>query len=161
MLRDYQQRSIDDLYVWLKSNTGNPCVVLPTGAGKSHVNAQICKDAVRLHQSRVLMLTHQKELIEQNAEKMRLHWPNAPLGIFSASVGRKELGEQITFAGIQSIYKKAEDVGHIDLVLIDEAHLINHRAEGMYRTFLEGLADINPYIRVVGLTATRGDSVSV
>ena len=155
MLRDYQQRAIDQLYDWLSTNEGNPCLVLPTGAGKSHIVAAICKDAIQNWPgTRILMLTHVKELIEQNAEKMRLHWPNAPMGIYSASIGKRQLGEPITFAGIQSVAKKAHLLGHIDLIIIDECHLVNHHDEGGYRTLINALQGINPNLRVVGLTAT-------
>lgn len=113
MLRDYQQRAIDQLYAWLRENNGNPCLELPTGAGKSHIVAALCKDAIQSWpDTRILMLTHVKELIEQNAEKMRQHWPGAPMGIYSASIGKKQLGEPITFAGIQSIRTKAKQIGH-------------------------------------------------
>jgi DNA repair protein RadD len=64
------------------------------------------------------------------------------------------LGEPITFAGIQSVRKKARQIGHIDLVVIDECHLVNHKDEGGYREFLGELMAINPRLRVVGLTAT-------
>lgn len=156
MLREYQQRTIDQLYAWFEAgNKGNPCLVLPTGSGKSHIVAALCKDALQnWPETRVLMLTHQKELIEQNAEKMRLHWPGAPLGIYSASIGKRQIGEPITFAGIQSVRSKANLLGHIDLVIIDECHLVNHKDEGGYRTLLEKLKEINPDMRVVGLTAT-------
>jgi DNA repair protein RadD len=156
MLRDYQQRTIDQLYAWFEAgNAGNPCLVLPTGSGKSHIVAALCKDALQnWPETRVLMLTHVKELIEQNAEKMRQHWPGAPLGIYSASIGRKDLGEPITFAGIQSVRTKASALGHIDLVIIDECHLVNHKDEGGYRKLLGELKAINPHLRVIGLTAT-------
>jgi DNA repair protein RadD len=156
MLRDYQQRTIDQLYAWFDAGgIGNPCLVLPTGSGKSHIVAALCKDALQQWpETRVLMLTHVKELIEQNAEKMRQHWPGAPMGIYSASIGRKDLGEPITFAGIQSVRTKAKQLGHTDLVIIDECHLVNHKDEGGYRRLLEQLKAINPAIRVVGLTAT-------
>jgi DNA repair protein RadD len=155
-LRDYQQRAVDQLYDWFhKGYTGNPCIVMPTGSGKSHVVAALCKDALQnWPETRVLMLTHVKELIEQNAEKMRQHWLNAPMGIYSAGIGMKQLGEPITFAGIQSIRSRAGDVGHVDLVLIDECHLVNHEEEGGYRTLLAELKNINPNLRVIGLTAT-------
>jgi DNA repair protein RadD len=155
-LRPYQKRAIDDLYAWFRDGgVGNPCLVLPTGAGKSHIVAALCEDALtQWPETRVLMLTHVKELIEQNAAKLRAHWPGAPMGIYSASVGRRQLGEPITFAGIQSIRKRAADVGHVDLVIIDEAHLVSHKDEGGYRDFLRDLAAINPALRVVGLTAT-------
>lgn len=156
MLRDYQQRSIDQLYSWFKENdTGNPCLVLPTGSGKSHIVAALCKDALQnWPETVVLMLTHVKELIEQNAEKMRQHWPGAPLGIYSAGIGRRDLDEPITFAGIQSIRNRSAQIGHIDLVIVDECHLISHKDEGGYRKLISELEAINPSIRVVGLTAT-------
>jgi DNA repair protein RadD len=156
MLRDYQQKAIDDLYKWFgDGNQGNPCLVLPTGSGKSHIVAALCKDALQnWPETQVLMLTHVKELIEQNAEKMRQHWPNAPMGIYSASMRSKELGQPITFAGIQSIHKRAHEIGHIDLVIIDECHLVSHKNEGGYRKLLGDLLAINPAMRVIGLTAT-------
>jgi DNA repair protein RadD len=156
MLRDYQQRTIDQLYAWFEAgHAGNPCLVLPTGSGKSHIVAALCKDALQnWPETVVLMLTHVKELIEQNAEKMRQHWPGAPMGIYSASIGKKQLGEPITFAGIQSIRTKAKQIGHVDLVIIDECHLVNHKDEGGYRQFLADLKAINPALRVIGLTAT-------
>lgn len=156
MLRDYQTRTLDQLYSWFEAgNSGNPCLVLPTGAGKSHIIAALCKDALQQWpETRILMLTHSRELIGQNAEKMRQHWPNAPMGIYSAGLKRKELGEPITFAGIQSVRTKASLIGHVDLVVIDEAHLVSHKDEGGYRTLLADLTAINPNLRIVGLTAS-------
>ena len=153
-LRPYQRRTIDELYAWFERNAGNPCLVLPTGAGKSHIVAAICADALqKWPETRILMLTHVKELIEQNQEKMLQHWPNAPLGIYSASMGKRQI-EPITFAGIQSVRTKANLLGHVDLVLVDECHLINHKEQGGYRTLLTQLKLINPMLRVIGLTAT-------
>jgi DNA repair protein RadD len=154
-LRAYQRRAIDELYAWFSANhAGNPCLVLPTGSGKSHIVAALCKDALQnWPETRILMLTHVKELIEQNAEKMLQHWPGAPLGIYSASMGKRQI-DSITFAGIQSVRTKADLLGHIDLVLVDECHLINHKEQGGYRTLLARLKEINPALRVVGLTAT-------
>lgn len=156
MLREYQQRTIDQLYAWFEAgNEGNPCLVLPTGSGKSHIIAALCKDALQSWpETRILMLTHVKELIAQNAEKMRQHWPNAPMGIYSAGLGRKELGEPITFAGIQSVRTKAKQIGHVELIICDECHLISHKDEGGYRTLINELTAINPNLRVIGLTAS-------
>jgi DNA repair protein RadD len=128
---------------------------LPTGSGKSHIVAALCKEAIQTWpETRILMLTHVKELIEQNAEKMRDHWPNAPLGIYSAGMRRRDIGEPITFAGIQSVRNKADQIGHVDLVLIDECHLVSHKQEGGYRKLIDDLTSINPALRVIGLTAT-------
>lgn len=155
ILRPYQQKSIDDLYTWMRNNKGNPCLVLPTGSGKSHIVAALCKDALQTWpETQILMLTHVKELIEQNAEKMRQHWPGVPLGIYSAGMRMKHLGEPITFASIQSISNVMQRVGYVDLVIIDECHLVNHQNAGMYRSLLAYLKTVNPAMRVIGLTAT-------
>ena len=154
-LRPYQQKAIDALFAYFDHNkTGNPCLVLPTGAGKSHVVAAFCKTVVQTWpDQKILMLTHVKELIEQNAEKMRQHWPNAPLGIYSAGLKQKNISS-ITFGGIQSLRTKAAALGHVDLILIDECHLVGHNAEGGYRELIADLTLINPALRVIGLTAT-------
>jgi DNA repair protein RadD len=154
-LRDYQSRSIQMLYDWMGKNSGHPCIVLPTGSGKSVVIAELIRGAMQeWPETTVLMLCHQKELIEQNAEKMRSIWPGAPMGIYSASVGVKQLGEPIIFAGIQSIRNKASQVGHIDICIVDECHCISHRDEGGYRKFLNDLLKINPSMRIIGYSAT-------
>lgn len=156
MLRQYQQRAINEAYAWFEDNkSGHPCLELPTGSGKSHIVAAFCKDAIQAWpKTRILMLTHVKELIAQNAEKMLQHWPDAPLGIYSAGLMRRELGRSITFAGIQSVRQRADEIGHIDLVIVDECHLINHKNEGGYRKLINNLTEINPALRVIGLTAT-------
>ena len=156
ILREYQQRTIDQLYAWFRAgNKGDPVLVLPTGSGKSHIIAELVKDALQnWPETRVLMMTHVKELIEQNAEKMRMHWPDAPLGIYSAGMGVKVLGEPITFGGIQSLRNRPDDIGHIDICIIDECHLISHKDEGTYRALINHLRGINPQMRVIGLTAT-------
>jgi hypothetical protein len=56
--------------------------------------------------------------------------------------------------GIQSVYQRGHDLGPIDLVIVDEAHLIPPDGEGMYRRLLAGLGQVTPRRRVVGLTAT-------
>ena len=54
--------------------------VLPTGRGKSLVLAKIASDAVTLWGGRVLLLAHVKELLEQNADKVRRLCPELKVG---------------------------------------------------------------------------------
>ena len=104
-LRGYQQEAVDAVVKYLLEKKGNPLVALPTGSGKSHVQAGIIKELLRRYpRTQIICVTHVKELIEQNVEKLKLYIPDAGVGIYSAGLGRKELGRQITFAGIQSIY---------------------------------------------------------
>lgn len=151
--RPYQSKAVAMTWEWIAANPGNPCLVLPTGAGKSVIVAELCRQAVQNWNARILMLVHVQELVSQNAEKMRHVWPNAPLGIYSAGLRKKEI-DAITFASIQSIHRKPELIGHVDLVIADEAHTIGHKDEGTYRAFLKALTELNPNLRVIGLTAS-------
>ena len=153
-LRPYQQQAVEAVYEFLRTRDDNPCVVIPTAGGKTPVMATICRDAVQLWNGRVLILAHVKELLEQAAEKLHAVAPDLPVGIYSAGLKRRDLGYAITIAGIQSIYEKACDVGQVDLVIVDEAHLIPPDGEGMYRQFLTDARVINPQLRIIGLTAT-------
>ena len=81
---------------------------------------------------RILIVTHVRELIAQNHAEMIGLWPDAPAGIYSAGLGKREARARILFAGIQSIHRRAPEIGHTDLVLIDEAHLIPGNSSTMY-----------------------------
>ena len=154
-LRDYQSRALSMLYDWLEKNAGHPCVVLPTGSGKSVVIAELCRQAItEWPETRILMLTRSVELINQNAEKLRTIWPGAPMGIYSASAGNKQLGEPITIGGPLSIVRVTKKIGHCDLLLCDEAHDISHKDEGSYRKIINDLMAVNPSMRVIGFTAS-------
>lgn len=154
-LRDYQRASIDALYTWFGDGKGNPLLVLPTGAGKSVIQAMFTKEATeRYPQTKIVILTHVKELIEQNFEKLVTIDPMADAGVYSASLKSKDLSCSITYAGIQSVYKKAFDFHKIDLLIIDECHLIPKSGEGMYRQFIDDARLANPNLKIIGLTAT-------
>ena len=153
-LRPYQQEAVNAVYEHLRTRDDNPCVVIPTGGGKTPVIATICRDAVSLWEGRVIILAHVKELLEQAAEKLRAIAPDLPVGIYSAGLGRRDLGYAVTIAGIQSVFRRACDLGPVDLIIVDEAHLIPPDGEGMYRQFLADARTVNPQVRVIGLTAT-------
>ena len=153
-LRPYQQAAVDGVYKHLRERDDNPCVVLPTGTGKSLVIAKLVRDAVEQWHGRVLILAHVKELLEQNAGKIKILCPDIPIGIFSAGLKSRDTEESVIVAGIQSVYDKACDLGAFDLIIVDEAHLIAPDGDGMYRTFLNDMKVINPHVRVIGLTAT-------
>jgi DNA repair protein RadD len=153
-LRPYQHAAVDAVYAHLRSRDDNPCVVIPTGAGKTHVLATICRDAVQQWSGRVVVIAHVKELLEQAVDKLAALAPDLPVGVYSAGLRRRELDCPVTVAGIQSVYQKAGDLGPVDLAIIDECHLIPPDGEGMYRHFLGQLRTINPQVRIIGLTAT-------
>lgn len=154
-LRPYQRAAIDALYDYFGTMLGNPLVVMPTGTGKSVVLAHFLREAVgNWGDTRVLVLTHVRELIRQNYMALMRAWPSAPAGIYSAGLNKRDINAQILFGGIQSIHKHAYRVQRCDLVLIDEAHLLGRSDTGMYRRFLKELHEINPHLKVIGFTAT-------
>lgn len=135
--------------------TGNPLIAMPTGTGKSLVIGMFIAEVMQWFPGqRILVLTHVKELIKQNSDKLKDFWPTAPYGIYSAGLKQKETGWPITFAGIASIVKNLDAFGHIDLILIDEAHLLSDKSDGMYQYLITTLKAINPFLKVIGLTAT-------
>lgn len=159
-LRDYQEECVQAHYDFFEKRTeGNPIFVVPTGGGKSLIMAEFIRRTLHAWpETRILVATHVKELIEQNHDEFLAHWDGdkvfPPCGIYSASVGKRDTQAQVLFAGIQSIWNKVEVFGAFDLVLIDEAHLVPKRGLGRYRSYLDALAELNPKVRVCGYTAT-------
>lgn len=154
-LRPYQRESLDALYTYWQSAGGNALIVLPTGAGKSLVIAKLCQELLENWPAlRVACVTHVRELISQNYQEMLRLWPQAPAGIYSAGIGRRDARAKILFCGIQSVWSKTKEIGQIDVVLIDEAHLVSKNSETMYGKFLSSLRDETPDLHVVGLTAS-------
>jgi len=156
MLRDYQLQSVES--GWSSMVDGkNPLIVLPTGAGKSWVIADLCRHTI-VSGGRVIVLCHRKELIEQNAEKIQImlskDLPLCRVGIFSAGLNSRDLEDSVIVGGIQSVYDKAPRFARRHIVLVDECHLIPNKQMGMYHQFLKELAMFNPKLRVCGLSAT-------
>ena len=142
-LRDYQQKASNAAISHYKLKNGrNYLMVLPTGAGKSLIIADI---AARLNEP-LLVFQPNKEILEQNFAKLQTYGI-FDAGCYSASVKRKDIN-RITFATIGSVYNHMEDFKHFRYILIDECHLVNPK-EGMYADFFAAAER-----RIIGLTAT-------
>lgn len=152
-LRAYQSEAISALWSHVRERDDNPCIVLPTGGGKGVILAQIAKDVVGWG-GRLIILAHVRELLSQTYENIQKLAPDVSAGIYSAGLGSRDVGYPVTVAGIQSVYDKAEILGRMDIIAIDEAHRIPADGEGMYQTFLEAARKLNPKVVLVGLTAT-------
>ena len=143
VLRDYQRDASNAAVKALTSKrANNGLLILPTGAGKSLVIADIASKI----DGPLLVFQPSKEILEQNYAKLQSYgiWD---CGVYSASVGCKKI-RRITFATIGSVMNHMEDFKHFKNVMIDECHYVNSKA-GQYKMFIEA-ADR----RVVGLTAT-------
>lgn len=153
--RYYQEGAEEAVFDYWSSETGNPLIDLATGCGKSLVMARLIQRLVTgWPDMRVMVATHVAELIEQNFLELVGIWPFAPAGIYSAGLGRRDAHAQIIFAGIQTVHNKAAQIGHIDVLMVDECHLIPVNDNTMYRRFIEALRSINPDLKILGLTAT-------
>ena len=132
-LRPYQRESIDALNESLRTSEDNPCVVLPTGAGKSLVMAQTVNEWLAACPSlRVMVLAHRKELVEQNAAELQGVDPTLPVGVYAASLKRRDTTRSVTFASIDSVAKRVDEFPIQDVLLIDEAHRIPVRGCLLY-----------------------------
>ena len=155
-LRGYQQEAIDAIYRYFANANGNPLVCVSTGGGKSVIIADFIHGVMRhWPEQRFLILSHVKEIIEQNHEKIVAQWPEAPTGIYSAAMNSRNTDARILFASIQSVHKRARQLGHFDLLVMDECHLLNsENSETMYSRLIADLRVINPALKIVGFTAT-------
>jgi DNA repair protein RadD len=155
-LRPYQAEAVEAVYDHLRRRDDKPCVVKPTAGGKTPVMASICRDAVSQWNGRVLILAHVKELLEQAVDKLHAMAPDLwnQIGVYSAGLGSRDTDHPIIVAGIQSVYRRAKNLDSFDIILLDECHMLPPDGEGMYRTFLADAQEVNPNVRLIGLTAT-------
>ncbi|MCO4785528.1 DEAD/DEAH box helicase [Marinomonas atlantica] len=148
-LRDYQQEAVDATLNHFRSTDDSAVIVLPTGAGKSLVIAELC----RLARQKVICLTHVKELVEQNHQKLTALGVDA--GIYSAGLGRKDTQNKVSFASIQSIARGLEQHHEpLSLLIIDECHRIPKSEQGQYHAVIRHFKKLNPALKILGLTAT-------
>ena len=147
-LRYYQQEAVDQTIQGFRDNKDkNPLIVLPTGSGKSLVLSEITKIFNEKWNTKVLILSHVQEILEQDYRSVTNH-TGLDVGLYSAGLGRKEI-KDVTIAGIQSVYRSPELFSDFRLIIIDEAHLVSFENKTMYKTFITALG--RPCI---GLTAT-------
>lgn len=144
ILRDYQKAASDKAVAFFKDKNkkSNGVMVLPTGAGKSIVIADI---AHRLNDY-VLIFCPSREIVEQNFKKL-CSYGILDCSIYSASFNSKEIS-RITFATIGSVKNHPELFIHFKNIIVDECHLVNPK-EGMYKDFFDAVK-----CKVLGLTAT-------
>ncbi|MFS4411277.1 DEAD/DEAH box helicase [Providencia sp. T47] len=149
VLRPYQQEAVDATVDYFRKQAHPAVIVLPTGAGKSLVIAELA----RLARGRVLVLAHVKELVEQNHAKYLAYGLQAD--IFAAGLNRKESQSKVVFGSVQSVARnlKAFDA-HFSLVIIDECHRISLNDKSQYQQIIQALQPNNPSLRILGLTAT-------
>ncbi|WP_296932535.1 DEAD/DEAH box helicase [uncultured Marinobacter sp.] len=148
-LRPYQQEAVDATLNHFRKSDESAVIVLPTGAGKSLVIAELA----RLARRRILVLTHVKELVEQNHAKYQSYGLSGR--VFAAGLKRKENHHQVTFASVQSVAANLDQFrDEYSLVIIDECHRVSGKETSQYQRIIELLRQQNDSLKVLGLTAT-------
>ena len=148
-LRPYQQEAVDATLNHFRKSDESAVIVLPTGAGKSLVIAELA----RLARRKILVLTHVKELVEQNHAKYQSYGLSG--GIYAAGLKRKEKHHQVTFASVQSVAANLDQFrDEYSLVIIDECHRVSGEETSQYQRIIELLRQQNDSLKVLGLTAT-------
>lgn len=148
-LRKYQQEAVNATLQYFRKQRNPGVIVLPTGAGKSLVIAELAKVA----RGRVLVLAHVKELVEQNFSKYQSYGLEA--GIFSAGLQRKDTLQKVIFGSIQSVARaRADFFQDFSLLIIDECHRVDVEEESQYASVIKKLKTAEPQICILGLTAT-------
>ena len=149
VLRPYQQEAVARTVAHFRQTDDAALIVLPTGAGKSLVIAELA----RIAKQKIMVLAHVKELVEQNAEKYISFGFKA--SIFSAGLKQKSLTEQVTFASVQSLARNTEKLTDAySLLIIDECHRVSGDEQSQYGLVIASLKKQNPNLKVLGLTAT-------
>lgn len=154
--RYYQDDAREAIWEYFKAGgKGNPVLALPTGTGKSVIIADFVRSVFYyLSNQRILVLAHRKELIGQNAAKLRTMWPSGSIGVYSSALNKRDTRQAVIFAGIDSVMNRPTEFGKIDLVIIDEAHLVDDKPSSRYMKFLSALITANPKLKIIGFSAT-------
>lgn len=150
MLRDYQEKMIQDTRHAIARGARAPLLVAPTGSGKTHVAAAMIRSALEKNR-RVLFLAPRRELIYQTSE--RLDRSGIRYGVIMAGEPTS-MFSAVQVASIptlesRALQRKRMFLPKAELVLVDEAHIgIGGAAQKIIEHYKTQSAV------VVGLTAT-------
>ncbi|RVI59943.1 DEAD/DEAH box helicase family protein [Sinorhizobium meliloti] len=153
--RYYQNEAVQAVFDYWEEEAGHPLVDMATGTGKSGTLAMLIARLLSgWAHLRVFVVTHVEELVEGNFKEYIGMCPFAPAGLFAASLGRRDARSQVLFGQLQTVHDKAAQIGHVDVLMIDEVHLVPSDGNTMYRKLIAALMAINPDMKIVGFTAT-------
>ena len=153
-LRPYQQQAKDAIFSEWENGVKKTLLVLPTGCGKTIVFAKVAEECVK-GGSRVLILAHRGELLDQAADKIG---KSTGLGCATEKAEQTCLGSwfRIVVGSVQSMMREKRlnqfPNDYFNTIIIDEAH---HCISDSYQKVLRHFPDAE----VLGVTATpdRGD----
>jgi superfamily II DNA or RNA helicase len=132
--------------------------IMPCGAGKSVVIAGLANYGVTEKKGKVLIVTHRKEILNNNLQKIRDRFPNLKVGLEKANSYCPK-GADIMVASIDTIgeegLKRLRDFASLkefSMIIVDEIQRVPNSKR--YNTLLEAFRVENPNVIQLGLTAT-------
>jgi DNA repair protein RadD len=154
-LRYYQKEAKQAVFDYWERTPGHPLIVAATGTGKSMIQGSLTQDLIEGYPDlRIMNCVHVQELVESNYQEFLGLSPFSPAGVLASALGRADYRSQVLFSQLQTAHDKAERIGHVDILEVDEAHTVPFKQTTMYRNLIGGLLAINPDMKIIGLTAT-------
>lgn len=154
--RDYQTAANAEAIAHCRKSTDPFLMVLSVGSGKTLMIADLLKNTVSKG-GFAIALSHQGELTKQNSDEAWQY--KLPNSIFAASLGQKKTTINPIFAMRQTLANALDEPPFlnikVDLIVVDEVHTFDFQNEesGAYK-ILKHFRDINPKLRIIGLTGT-------
>lgn len=127
---------------------GNTLGVANTGFGKTVALSATVAEQVN-GTGRALVLQHRDELTRQNSATFSRVAPEIPVSFYTA--GQKSWRGRVTFGMVQTMANAVDSMPKVDLLVIDEAH---HVASASYQKVVGRAREINPEVKILGVTAT-------
>jgi len=150
-LRIYQDAAVSGIRDAFRRLVLAVLLVIPTGGGKTVIFTYIAH-AMSTNKKKSLILVHRVELLRQTS---------AALSKFDVDHGMinplytPNFDNFVQVASVQTIIKRLNyfiAIGWIpDVIIVDEAH---HATAGSWRTVIDFFKQLNPALKVIGVTAT-------
>lgn len=149
-LRNYQAEAVGNTIAHIRRSMSSAVIVLPTGAGKSLVVAELARIIREDSKKPVLCLAPSKELVQQNHAKYESYAHGCRASIYSASAGGKSMRHPVIFGSPKTVFNDLKKFGNFAAIIIDECQGITPTMQAI----IDGMRERNPNVRVIGLTAT-------
>lgn len=152
-VREYQLDAWGALWDARQDGADRGLIHLATGLGKTSVavfDSMKFREEFRAEHGRdpkIMFAVHQSDILKQASERFQAFMPDASIGFYDKN--KKDLGSDITFATLQSLYRNLDSIDSetFDYIITDEVH---HAKATTYEKVVE---HFKPQFRL-GLTAT-------
>jgi len=148
-LRGVQKECLEEIYASFKEGGTYHLIHACVGFGKTIIASELMRSAKVEYGAKCLFLCHLKELVVQTVDKFKTVAPDLSCGVVCGSLGLNEV-QDITVGTRQTIVRNLDKFQLINLIIVDEVHLYSDQ----YQKIVDHFLDLNPRLRVLGVTGT-------